>query len=370
MLVQVSDAALARRHPEPSRTHLPALDGLRAVAVFVVISYHAGVAQGIPGDLGVVAFFVLSGFLITWLLVREFDRDGSISLRDFYIRRTLRIFPAYYVYLAVSFAIDAARGHTWSFSLAAASLSYTVNYYNAVLGHPPTSVAHAWSLAVEEQFYLLWPVAFIWLWGRGRAAARRALLCTIVAVGVWRSVAYLGLGLSASYAYNAFETRCDSLAIGCLMAVLASSHRYRRFELASRASPLLPLVTLALLWVSRMQMGLRYHYSVGMTIDAVLLAIFIVQMLGLSRNRLWGWLDHPITRWLGAVSYPCYLYHSWGLSVGLHLLPGWPRGLVFVAGYGTTLLLAAGSFYVIERPALAIRATLSSGPRALAVETL
>ena len=77
------------------RKHLPALDGLRAIAVFVVILYHSGVAAGIPGDLGVTAFFVLSGFLITWLLIREYDRTGTVSFGDFYLRRTLRIFPAY-----------------------------------------------------------------------------------------------------------------------------------------------------------------------------------------------------------------------------------------------------------------------------------
>src|SRR5437773_10945941 len=90
-------------------THLPALDGLRAVAVFTVIVYHYGIAA-VPGDLGVSAFFVLSRFLITWLLLREHAADGTVSLRRFYTRRVLRTFPAYYAFIAVSFAIDSEIG--------------------------------------------------------------------------------------------------------------------------------------------------------------------------------------------------------------------------------------------------------------------
>src|SRR6266480_7006418 len=95
-----------------SHRHLPVLDGLRAVAVFTVIAYHFGITA-VPGDLGVSAFFVLSGFLITWLLLKEHAVAGTVSLRQFYARRMLRIFPAYYAFLAVSFAIDHFRGQPW-----------------------------------------------------------------------------------------------------------------------------------------------------------------------------------------------------------------------------------------------------------------
>jgi peptidoglycan/LPS O-acetylase OafA/YrhL len=88
--------------------HIPSLDGLRAVAVMVVIVYHAGFAV-VPGDIGVSIFFVLSGFLITWLLLKEEEQGGKISLRNFYMRRVLRIFPAYFAFLAVTFSFDAIR---------------------------------------------------------------------------------------------------------------------------------------------------------------------------------------------------------------------------------------------------------------------
>ena len=231
----------------PRAKHLPALDGLRAVAVFVVISYHAGLMKGIPGDLGVTLFFVLSGFLITWLLLREFAATGSISIRSFYARRALRIFPAYYVFILFSLAVDTALGHRWSRGLIAVAFTYLVNYYNAFNGHPITSIAHAWSLAVEEQFYLLWPLACLSLLRRSRASAARAVALVIVATVAWRSVLYLLLHAPASYVYNAFDTRCDSLAIGCLIALSLESHWFRAMQRRIQASALLPLVTLGLI---------------------------------------------------------------------------------------------------------------------------
>src|SRR2546426_2623171 len=132
-----------------AQQHLPALDGLRAVSVFTVMVYHFGFIR-VPGDLGVSAFFVLSGFLITWLLLKEDRATGDVSLTRFYVRRVLRIFPAYYAFLAVSFVIDYMRHDPWSPALSTSAIFYVVNYFNALYGHPSTSIAHAWSLAIEE----------------------------------------------------------------------------------------------------------------------------------------------------------------------------------------------------------------------------
>ena len=348
---------------KPSRAeHLPALDGLRAVAVFVVISYHAGVMQGVPGDLGVTLFFVLSGFLITWLLAKEFAATESISIRSFYARRALRIFPAYYVFILFSLAVDTALGHRWPRGLIAVAFTYLVNYYNAFLGHPTTSIAHAWSLAVEEQFYLLWPLACLALLRRSRTTAARSVAIVIVVTLLWRSTLYLFLHAPVSYLYNAFDTRCDSLAIGCFLALSLDARWYHVVRQWIQSSPLLPLVTLAVIWLSHHFGTPAYHYTVGMTLDAALLAVFMVQMLGLSVRPLWSWLDHPIARWLGRISYPSYLYHQWGLSVGTRLLPHAPQLLIFAAGYAATLCFAFGSYRIVERPFLAIKDWLLSPP--------
>ncbi len=338
-----------------SRKHLPALDGIRALAVFVVILYHSGAVTGVPGDLGVSAFFVLSGFLITWLLIKELERTGTISLHDFYTRRTLRIFPAYYAFVILSLAADALLHHFWSWGVITAAFTYTVNYYNAFLGHPTTSVAHAWSLAVEEQFYVIWPILLLTLWKKGRGHATKVLGLIVLGVLAWRSILYAGFHVQSSWVYDAFDARCDALGIGCLMALLGSKSSYQSFEAAVSRYAWLPVVTLVLVWLSRIAPSSIYHYTLGMTIEATLLAVFLIQMLRLSESPLWSWLNHPVTRWLGAISYPCYLWHGWGLDIGAHLTKHGPIWLQFIAGYAVTIGLASGSFYVIEKPFLALK---------------
>lgn len=337
---------------QPRARRLPALDALRAVAVGTVIAYHAGM-WGVPADLGVSAFFVLSGFLITWLLLREFEGSGDASLRRFYLRRTLRIFPAYYVFLLLSYAVDHSRGGSWGRGLTLSAVGYAVNYFNALHGEPITSITHAWSLAVEEQFYLLWPLIFLLLMRRGAHRAVVALCTGIVAVVAWRSWLYLDVGTGSPYVNNAFDTRFDNLAVGCLTALCVGRPVFERFAQAAARTPLAPLATIALLAVSRILSAKAYHYSVGYTVDAILLAILVLQLLQLSGSALWAWLDWRPVRYLGALSYSLYLYHNWGLTAGQHV-PG-PPVLKLAGGVGAALLLAAGSYHGIERPFLRLR---------------
>jgi len=136
--------------------HLPALDGLRAVAVAAVMVFHFGAASFYWAKLGVTLFFVLSGFLITLLLMREREATGSVSLRSFYIRRALRIFPAYYVFLLLSFAWMLIEGQDVPAALVFSDGFYVLNYVQSFGAFRDTPVSHGWTLGVEEQFYLLW----------------------------------------------------------------------------------------------------------------------------------------------------------------------------------------------------------------------
>src|ERR1700730_15754520 len=227
------------------RSHIPALDGLRAVAVFLVIIAHFGFAQ-VPGAHGVMIFFVLSGFLITWLLLKESERYGKISLAGFYKRRTLRIFPAFYVYWLILITLLVATGkavlwpHAWS------ALFYASNYYTAIHGDPNNGFSHTWSLAIEEQFYLLWPLVFLML--RNNLKRMTAfLVCLIGAVWVHRAVLCFGLHIDQAYIQDAFDTRLDALMVGCLLAVLLKRRALSSVWRVASASTLMPLVTLALL---------------------------------------------------------------------------------------------------------------------------
>lgn len=353
-----SDGATRLRDALTGR-HLPALDGLRAVAVLTVIVYHAGY-DAVPGDLGVSLFFVLSGFLITWLLIAEWHATGDVSLRAFYTRRVLRIFPAYYVFVAASFAIDHYLKSAWPRGLAPAALLYFVNYFNALHGHPITSLDHAWSLAVEEQFYLLWPLCFLLLIRRSTRTFVATLGAIILGVMLWRSYLYLGRDVGSAYVYNAFDTRFDNLAIGCLLAVWLRHGRFTRPANAVGRYAWMPLITLALLLCSRKATPLAYHYSVGFTVDGILLAIFVVQMMQWYDARGWRWLEHPAVRYVGVISYAMYLYHAWGLAVA-HRARALPTVGQLAVGIAATIVAATGSYYVIERPFLAFKRRFERG---------
>src|SRR6267378_2769496 len=146
---------------------IPALDGIRAIAVFLVILYHLSIQRALlvfPGPLGVLIFFVLSGFLITWLLIKEEEKYGSISLKGFYRRRALRIFPAFYVFWIVAVASRlVAHGRDVPWSQAISAFFYVSNYLHAIFHPTPDYMIHTWSLSAEEQFYLLWPLSFVML---------------------------------------------------------------------------------------------------------------------------------------------------------------------------------------------------------------
>jgi peptidoglycan/LPS O-acetylase OafA/YrhL len=228
-----------------------------------------------------------------------------------------------------------------------------VNYFNAFHHHPNTSIAHAWSLAVEEQFYLLWPVSFLWLSRRGRPMIVAGVTAAAIAAIVRRWLLLRG-GADVAYLYNAFDTRFDNLAIGCVLALIVDYGSVVRAAEGAAAQAWFPCVTIALIIASRLGGSAPYHYSVGFTVDAVLVAILIVQLIQLADARMWSWLEHPATRYLGTISYPIYLYHQWGASVGRRV-PISNRHAEFWAGVIATVLLATGSYFVIERPFLRLK---------------
>lgn len=333
---------------------LPGLDGFRMIAVFSVIFYHAGIGSFFSARHGVAGFFVLSGFLITWLLLREFEKTGHISLKDFYVRRSLRIFPAYYAFVGVSIAWDLYRGNNSINDMILPSLFYYVNYHNALDGHSSSSVAHLWSLAVEEQFYLLWPLLMLLLIKSGKTRVQHFLLGAIFVVVIWRSLAYSVLGFGQSYAYNAFDSRIDNLAIGCLLAFWLEKPAFQAALQRLASQFWMPLVTLLLLSLSHAIPSTHYEYGPAFTIDAILLALLLVQLMILSHGKAWGWLNHPVAVYLGMISYPLYLWHVWGLQAGqkLHFLP---ENIRLLAGIGFSILLAASSYHLLEKPFLRLK---------------
>lgn len=352
-----SDAAL---ESALAHKHLPILDGLRAIAIALVILFHFGV-PGISGGLGVNVFFVISGFLITWLLLAEIKNSGRISFKAFYARRALRIFPAYYAFLIVFGLLSLMKGDIWPIGNIVAVLTYTMDWY--VPFHPNSYVIHLWSLAVEEQFYLFWPLAASLLAVKGSKWLVGGSIATITAGVLWRSLAFLFLGLPGTYMYTAFDTRLDNLAIGCLLAVLLrtqfigvkQSLRYVAW------TPWAPFFTAALVGLQS-QTGGRYRNTVGYTVEALLVALCILQLLVWSTNPLWRWLDHRSIKFIGRISYPLYLYNSLGDSIARRISP--EGAVTVVVSIIVTFALASASYYIVEQPFLRLKRRVTSAPRA------
>jgi peptidoglycan/LPS O-acetylase OafA/YrhL len=340
-------AALAERH-------LPTLDAVRAFAVLLVIFYHHG--YPVPGDLGVLSFFVLSGFLITWLLLHEHEKKGSIGLRRFYIRRVLRLFPAFYLYWLTVTVILVFLDKPILWPQAWSSFFYVSNYYQAIYTHFPSVYSHTWSLAVEEQFYLLWPVVLIWLLRR-RAHLAGVLAAAIVCVWVWRAFLILGLQVHEVWLYEAFDARADHLMVGCLLAVALKQERFPRIWTVLCSHRLLPAVTLGLLvaqvTVSRaMEMDSASRY-LDFIVQPLLVAALIVQWMAFAATSTWRWLSWAPLAYLGRISYGVYLHQQCaGALKPLTQMLSVPAILITLP---LVIASASASYYFVERRFLLVK---------------
>lgn len=338
-----------------ARTHLAGIDGLRAIAAMLVVVYHAGV-PGVPASTGVLAFFVLSGFLITRLMIDEESETKTVSLKRFYIRRSFRIFPAFYAYFFVVLAITWLRHQTINPAWAASSFFYVSNYYQAIFGDPDGRLSHTWSLSVEEQFYLLWPVAFLAL----RTTERRfkTLIVLIPVLWLYRELLVFVFHVNQGYIYEAFDTRVDHILMGCLLAVALHGGYLGWLWRIVCSSPWNILLTLGLI-VLTFQGGRfipvrDYRDSVEFVIMPVLCAVLVAQLVAfpdhlVTRPFNWGWM-----RYLGKISYSIYLYQQIVVYPAMQLVPQ-SRTLGVIAAIVVTIIAAMGSWYVIEQPFLRLR---------------
>ena len=329
---------------------------MRAIAVcFVVVSHLIG-GPSAPLDLGTIGvrvFFVLSGFLITTLLLNEYDRAGTINLPRFYFRRALRIFPAYYAYLGVIALAGALGVISLHRNDLLYGLTYTVNY---VMPSSSVFVQHAWSLAVEEQFYLLWPALLVLL-GRRRGLQLAVLyicLAPIIRVIVHES---LPDAIKGTIRYR-FETVADALAVGCVLAGyrarLWAIPAYRRL-LSTAWFWLLPLAVVALSFIK----SHAFQAIVGASIMNLLIVAMVDRFMRRSTDPIGVLLNTKTFAAIGVLSYSIYLWQQPFLAS--HQIVWWaaiPMGLIL------TLLAALASYYLIERPFLALRMTIwSASPR-------
>jgi peptidoglycan/LPS O-acetylase OafA/YrhL len=346
--------------------YIPSLDGLRAFSILVVFVSHCGLAHLIPGLFGVTVFFFLSGYLITTLLRLEAAKHGQISLGQFYLRRGLRILPPLYLTLG-AFVLLALLGwlkadFTWGSVFAQAF--YTFNYYGFAGSLPGTGVL--WSLAVEEHFYLLFPLFYIglrrWLPQPRRQFILMAGICA--AVLAWRLVQAHVLGWvdpATDWARTGYTTdsRLDSILFGCMLAVwgnpfLDEPGMSKRVCLGLA----LPAGVLALLFTF-VHRDLLFRETLRYTIQG--LALFPV-FIAAVRYPSWGPLrlfSTSVMKYVGLLSYSLYLIHHTLIHAFLQWLPHSGRFIQSVAALATALAVASVLYHGVEKPLARLRRRFS-----------
>jgi peptidoglycan/LPS O-acetylase OafA/YrhL len=330
-------------------TRIPSLDGLRALSILLVCFGHFAYSAGFPtrhnwwtaeyAHYGVRIFFVISGFLITSLLMREREQTGTINLKQFYIRRAYRVLPAAYLYLVVMTVL-------FHKSLAYKYLIAAYTYLTSYSLHSPWVLIHLWSLSVEEQFYLVWPAAMVLGFIFARRLAFGAVAAALVVRFVLTDVGWYHAALWT------FPAVADSLAAGCLLALYQSDLAKHRSFFTWRGFPLIWAVTLATPVLDRYCYFLKF-WHIGGLVHVFALTIFNLGIVLCIQNAIIvrpTLLNTSIVIWLGNVSYSLYLWqmpftnptvHSWATD--------FPQNLILA------VLAAAVSFYAIEQPALRLR---------------
>jgi peptidoglycan/LPS O-acetylase OafA/YrhL len=345
----------------------PALDGLRGVAILAVMATHAQLASGWAGEVGVDIFFVLSGFLITSLLIEEWDRFGSISLRRFYARRALRLLPALMVMLAVIVIWHCLTNRQVAPRTALdglIALFYSSNWMFALGFRQPVHVfAHTWTLSIEEQFYLWWPIALILLLRRcgSRASLLHWVMLGMFVLAVERVVLFAGMPRGA---YNwlgyATDARADILLMGCVAAIMLCSKpipRDGKLRVTLKYSAwLIGIPGLVLIGIPA---GLSAGFcAIGLHIATAFFAVVIVAEAVISEAGMLAWFLRR--RWLvyiGKISYGLYLWH-YPIFCEVQARK-WPLWCELVIELGLTVFATLTSFYLIERPALKLKGRFS-----------
>lgn len=357
-------------------SRIPSLDGWRAVSIILVLGGHCKFAAGFPahlkhgflwpfaGDLGVRFFFTISGLLITWLLLQEEQKNGRISLKNFYIRRAIRILPVYFAFLGVLFLLQLFTPFHQSNVIWASDLTFTANFCQTIQNEKVWTSAHLWSLSTEEQFYLLWPGLLILLdLGRNWQRGLRIVAATLVIAPVYRILAqghFYPPQLDWAFGLFAFPRYFDALAIGCGGALLLANRWASVQRWMNRVPSWLLTLTGAMLIALPSAATHKHIFTLlseplGHSLEGIGFSMLLLQSVVTPWRTPfqclnWGWMCR-----IGVLSYSIYIWQMifctnpavFGLgNVWWMTFPGW-----MVSALGAAVL----SYYGLERPLLKLR---------------
>jgi len=343
--------------------YIPELDGLRGAAILGVMIFHSGASFFKGGFIGVDIFFVLSGFLITTLLIQEFDASGSVSLKNFYMRRVLRLGPALVAFLIVfclvSFAVLSQENAQRNYVDAIISLAYLTNWARAFSIHPPDFLGHTWSLSIEEQFYIVWPIILLTMLRVSKKRHHVVVVAVAIALLSWIFRVYLSMNAAPpERLYNGLDTRADTLMVGCTLGILLSSglvsEKAKKIlqKLLVVIAPFSVAFLLAFSMFSDSSDPQRYYYW-GFIVVALLTAALILDVLMNSQSIVKKFLAMRWLVWVGSISYGLYLWHypiyRTMSALGFHDLD------IITIGSLVTFIVAALSYYLMERPLLKLK---------------
>ncbi len=357
--VPVEDIAI-RDHIKFNYT--PELDGLRGISILWVMIFHAGFPFMRGGFIGVDIFFVLSGFLITLLLILEFDGRGRISLRNFYIRRVLRLGPALVclliVYCIVSTLVLDSEKLKSNYVDALIALFYLSNWARAFAIHPPDFLGHTWSLSIEEQFYLIWPVFLIFLLNKSIKRSHIAMITILIAMFSWFFRLYLLYNdTSPERLYNGLDVRADGLMLGCFIGILVGSGYFKdnfRMTLKKILTIIAPVSMICLFIFSIVCYWKNpVMFAFGYIMVEILAVVLILDAMFGQKTMMRKFLSMRWLVWTGSISYGLYLWHYPVFRLMRAL--GFNLNVIMTAGIGITFIIATISYYGMERPILKIK---------------
>jgi peptidoglycan/LPS O-acetylase OafA/YrhL len=343
----------------------PGLDGLRAIAVGLVLLHHTALL--VPsfadhftgGFLGVDLFFVLSGCLITTLLLERRERREAHPLRSFYARRALRLLPAVAALLVGNVIVAAVEeGGDVGQALDSFLVVFTYSTNWALLyhfGNLSIDLSHLWSLAIEEQFYLVWPMLLLGALALGLTRRKVGWICLALAIAsaLWRAELFEG-GTSWLAIYIRTDTRADALFIGAAIALFRPDHALARLSPAVRSAIGLTALAAFIGAAVRVHPDSAGLYRGGYTAVALVTgAVIVVELAGPWALR--GFLSSPAMVYVGRLSYSLYLWHFLVFSVVSRQMVETAPGVRVAIGWGITFALSALSFRLVERPALRLK---------------